>query len=103
VKGRFLQCQWKVFQKVMSIIKISVGHSENTSYSNISLAPETRPFFFPGLGWCENVLVLQMDADSVPTNGFPQRLCTVGFLSAFLNFHLFFFHPHLGIGPALWG
>lgn len=32
-----------------------------------------------------------------------QTLCTVGFLSAFLNFHLFFFHPHPGIGPVLLG
>lgn len=32
-----------------------------------------------------------------------QRLCTVGFLSAFLNFHLFFFHLHPGLGPVLLG
>lgn len=32
-----------------------------------------------------------------------QRLCTVGFFPACLNFHLFFFHPRPGIGPVLLG
>lgn len=38
----------------------------------------------------------------VATNKFPIG-CTHSFLSAFLNFHLFFFHLHPGIEPVLWG
>lgn len=44
--------------------------------------------------------------DSVTLGGckwISQRLCAVGFLSAFLNFHLFFFHLAPGLGPVLLG
>lgn len=101
-EGEALQCQCKIFQKVMSIIKISVGHSENAFYSNISLTLGMQPFFFQSWRvwkrWC------------TPDGGWlgghkwiSQRLCIVGFLSAFLDFHLVFFYPHLGTGPMLWG
>lgn len=81
----------------MSIIKNLCGSFRKAFYSNISLALGTRPFLFC-LGWCENVGVLQMDADSVATNGFPKGCAQLVFFQLFLIF--IYFSSILTLAPG---